>query len=148
VHAIWCILSYLYMEHWQLTIIQCIQVLFRFGCILPIIVIGTGILQWATQWKWWDHLESLLIFVNDQQQFQLWRSSWNSMISSCRSMIEKKKTKRIEKLLVPPWRRNSRGHLSITNFHLLHMRNLNVCIFFLKTSLVTDLGTYNISSYW
>jgi len=40
--------------------------------------------------------------VTDQRQFQLWQSSQNLMISSLRSMIGKKKTRRIEKLLMPP----------------------------------------------
>ena len=40
--------------------------------------------------------------VTDQRQFQLWQSSQNLMISSHRSMIEKKKMRRIEKLLMPP----------------------------------------------
>jgi len=40
--------------------------------------------------------------VTDQRQFQLWQSSQNLMISSHKSMIEKKKIRRIEKLLMPP----------------------------------------------
>jgi len=33
-------------------------------------------------------------------------------------------------LLVPLWRRNSRSRSRITIFHLVHMCNLNVCLFF------------------
>jgi hypothetical protein len=51
-------------------------------------------------------------------------------------MIGKKKMRRIEKLLVPPWRRSLRSHLGVTRFHLVHMCDLNVCLF----SLVTILG--------
>jgi hypothetical protein len=52
------------------------------------------------------------------------------MISSHKSMIGKKETKRIEKLLMPPWRRNSESHLRVTIFHLVHTCDLNVCFFF------------------
>ena len=72
---------------------------------------------------------SKLFIMTDQRQFQLWQSSRNSMILSPRSMIGKKKMKKIEKLLVPPWKRSSRSHLRDTIFHLVHMCDLNVCFF-------------------
>ena len=72
---------------------------------------------------------STLFFVTDQRQFRLWRSSRNSTTSSPRSMIGKKQTRRIEKLLVLLWRRNSRSRSRVTIFHLVHMCNLNVCLF-------------------
>ena len=73
---------------------------------------------------------SALFLVADQRQFQLWQFSQNLMISSHKSMIGKKETKRIEKLHMPPWRRNSESHLRVTIFHLVHMCDLNVCFFF------------------
>jgi len=73
---------------------------------------------------------STLFFMTDQRQCQLWQSSWNLMISSRRSTIGKKITRRIEKLLMPPWRRSSRIHSRVTNFHPVHMCDLNVCFFF------------------
>jgi len=72
---------------------------------------------------------SKLFIMTDQGQLQLWPSSQNLMISSHRSMIGKRETRRIEKLLVPPWRRSLRNHLRVTIFHLVHMCNLNVCLF-------------------
>jgi hypothetical protein len=79
---------------------------------------------------------STLFFATNQRQFQLWQSSRNSTISSHRSMIGKKKTKKIEKSLMLPWRRNSRSHLRVTIFHHVHMCNLNVCLFFFSHILV------------
>ena len=73
---------------------------------------------------------SRLFIITDQRQLQLWQFSQSLMISSHRSMIGKKKTKRIERLHVPPWRRSLKSHLGITIFHQVHMCNLNVCLFF------------------
>jgi len=72
---------------------------------------------------------SKLFIVTDQRQSRLWRSSRNSTISSRRSTIGIKKTRRIEKLLLPPWRKSSRSLLRVTSFHLAHMCDLNVCRF-------------------
>ena len=127
IHAIWCALSYLYMACWKLTM-----------------CLGFVLLQMylARYWNWNRgssmnnvagmvrllRISKLFIVIN-QRKPPLWRSSWNLMISSHRSMIGKKKMRKIEKLLVPPWRRSLRGHLRVTIFHLVHMCNLNVCPF-------------------
>ena len=47
IHAIWCVLSYLYMVHWQL---RCVQVLCCSRCISPTIGVGMDVLQGAT-WR-------------------------------------------------------------------------------------------------
>ena len=143
IHAIWCVLSYLYMVHTTLATEMCS---------------GFVLLQMylARYWSWnrcssmrnvAEMVRSLRIFrlfiVTDQRQFLLWWSSQNLMISSHRSMIGKRKTKRIEKLLVPPWRRNLSGRSKVTNFHLLHMCDLNVCLFFFSNwswGLITFLA--------
>ena len=85
-----------------------------------------------------------LFIMTDLRQFRLWQFSQNLMISSRRSMIGKKTTRRIEKLLVPPWSRSLRSHLRVTIFHLVHMCGLNVCVFFFFSN---DIGTYRRSSY-
>ena len=141
IHAIWCALSFLYIAHWQLTqhsgFVSLRMYLARYwnwkrGSSMSNVAGMVRLLRIST-----------LFIVADQRQFQLWQSSRNSTISSHRSMIGTKKRRRIEKLLMPPWRRSSRSHLRVTSFHLVHMCDLNVCLF----SFSDWFGTYSISSY-
>ncbi len=125
IHAIWCVLSFLDLAQ-------------------PTLYSGFVSLQMYLARCWnWNRDSSMgnvagmvrsfrfskLSIVTDRRQFQLWQSSRNLTISSRRSMIGTKKTRRIEKLLVPPWRRSLRSHLRVMSFHLRHMCDLNVCLF-------------------
>ncbi len=125
IHAIWCVLSFLDLGR-------------------PIMHSGFVSLRTflAHYWDWNRGFSmrkltgmvrlfriSKLFTVTDQRQFRLWRSSRNSTISSHRSMIGTKRTRRIDNLLVPPWRRSLKSRLKVTSFHLRHMCDLNVCLF-------------------
>jgi len=122
IHAIWCVLFFPDLA--QLTVHS------------GFVSLRTYLARWnrgssmsKVAWMVRSFRISKLFIVADERQSQLWWSSQNSTISSRRSMIWMKKTRRIEKLLVPPWRRSSRSHLKVTSFHLVHMCNLNVCLF-------------------
>ncbi len=125
IHAIWCVLSFLDLA--QLTL--------RSGFVSLRMYV-------ARYWDWSRGSSmsnvagmvrsfriSKFFIVTDQRQFRLWRSSRNSTISSRRFMIGTKKTRRIDKSLVLPWRRSSRSRLRVMSFHLAHMCDLNVCLF-------------------
>jgi len=126
IHAIWCVLSFLDLA--QLTL--------RSGFVSLRMYV-------ARYWDWSRGSSmsnvagmvrsfriSKFFIVTDQRQFQLWQSSRNLTISSRRSMIGTKKTRRIEKSLMPPWRRSLRSCLKVMSFHLAHMCDLNVCFLF------------------
>ena len=125
IHAIWCVLSFLDLAQ-------------------PTMCSGFVSLRTYPARYWdWNRGSSMsnmagtvrsfriskLFIMTDQKQFRLWRSSRNSTISSRKSMIGTKKTRRIEKMPVPPWRTSSRSRLRVTSFHLAHMCDLNVCLF-------------------